>query len=276
MTKTSKVVLAILGVLVLAAVSGWAAAGMRGSGPAEAQGSFLQKIRDAGELRVGVAVAPPMTVEEDGVRGGPNLIPLENLAEEMGVELVTVPADWGDIVAGLQADRFDVAAYLDATLERSMAISFSDPVFDYEAVFLVEADSPYSTTEDLLQDGGAIAVAQGTAYERNLQNLDASLLSLDNIPNAVSALQSGRAIAAVADYPVFQELAQQDENLKIIVPEPSIYAATSNYGLPVDIDPHSRATINIAIANARNSGEMTEAYREVGFIEMDEAGELIK
>ena len=150
MTKTSKITLAVLGVVIVALVGGYLGAGLHGGSPAAAaaggsgEATFLQKIKDRGELRVGVALAPPMTAQQaDGSLGGPNLIPLQELAEELGGTLTPVPADWSNIVAGLQADRYDFAANLDATVERSLAIQFTDPVYEYQGVFVTKADSPY-------------------------------------------------------------------------------------------------------------------------------------
>src|SRR5687768_15484971 len=143
MTKTTKLSLAAIAAVVLALVGGYLGAGFRDSGASASSeaGSWMDDVKERGELRVGVAIAPPMTVEKDGELGGPNLIPLEHLAEELGVKLVPVSATWGNIVAGLQAGRYDVAANLDSTLERAKAIQFSDPVYEYQGVFVVKGDS---------------------------------------------------------------------------------------------------------------------------------------
>ena len=55
-----------------------------------AQGQTIDEIKKRGVLRVGVAISPPHTVElEDGTFGGPNIIPLENLAKALGVKVAT-------------------------------------------------------------------------------------------------------------------------------------------------------------------------------------------
>src|SRR5690606_6896926 len=109
------------------------------------------------------------------------------LADEMGVEVVTVAADWSNLVAGLQADRFDVAAYLDATSERSLAIQFTDPVYTYPGVFIVKADSGLYTTEDVIE-AGTVAVANGTSYEPVIADLGVELVGVDSIPNSITAM----------------------------------------------------------------------------------------
>ena len=71
---------------------------------ADRSGAFLDEVRARGELRVGIAPAPPISgTQPDGTLGGPSVIPLQLLAAELGVELTPVAADWGNIVAGLQA-----------------------------------------------------------------------------------------------------------------------------------------------------------------------------
>lgn len=282
MSKASKIVLAILAVLAVSIAGGYFGSGFRGnsasaSSSGAAQGNFIEEIKKRGELRVGVAIAPPMTVQqEDGTLGGPNLIPLQALAEQLGVKLVPVAAEWKNIVAGLQANRYDFAANLDYTVERSLAIGFTDPVYEYQGVFLVKADSPLKSTEDIIKNGGQITAAQGSAPEKALQGLTSNIMSVDSYSNAISAVNSGRAIAEFADLPTAEAQAQADSSLKIVVPSPEIYSASAAYGVPATIDPRSLQIVNIAIERARKSGELKQAYADVNYVEIDNLGDLLK
>jgi ABC-type amino acid transport substrate-binding protein len=281
MTKTSKIVLAILAVILVSLVGGYLGSGFRGNSASatsgSAQGNFIEEIKDRGELRVGVAIAPPMTVQqEDGTLGGPNLIPLQGLAEQLGVKLVPVAAEWKNIVAGLQANRYDFAANLDYTVERSLAIGFTDPVYEYQGVFVVKADSPFTTVEDLLANGGQITTAQGSSPEKALQGHTTNIMSVDSYSNAISAVQSGRAIAEFTDLPTAESQAQADGTLKILVPEPELYSASAAYGVPATIDPRSLQIVNIAIERAQKSGQLSQAYAKVGYVEIDNLGDLRK
>lgn len=279
MSKASKYIIAVVAIIAIAIGAGYLGSGLRGGGGGGGEaggnnGAWLQKIRDAGELRVGVASAPPMTGEqEDGTMGGPNILPLEQLAEEMGVELVTVAGDWSNLVAGLQADRFDVAAYLDATKERSLAIQFTDPVYTYPGVFIVQADSGLYTTEDVIE-AGTVAVANGTSYEPVVAALGVELVGVDSIPNSITAMAAGRAEAAFADLPTAADAAQNDESIKIIVPDPAIFISDSNYGVNEDIDARSMNVLNIAIKQSQNDGSFAAAIAEAGILEVDTLGDL--
>jgi ABC-type amino acid transport substrate-binding protein len=279
MTKTTKISLAVIGALVLALAGGYLGAGIRGdsaSASSAEAGSWMQDVQDRGELRVGVAIAPPMTIEKDGELGGPNLIPLQHLADALGVDLVTVPADWDNIVAGLQAGRYDVAANLDSTLERAKAIQFSDPVYEYQGVFVVKADSAYASGQEIIESGENVATPAGTAPAAAAKAAGATLLELTDYTNALQAVQADRAVAVFADLPTAESQAQADPSFKIIVPDPAIYAATANYGVPTDIDARSLELINIAIRGANLSGEMERAYVEQNYLPIDQLGDLEK
>jgi polar amino acid transport system substrate-binding protein len=217
------------------------------------------------------------TTLPDGTLGGPNLIPLQELATELGVKLTPVPADWSNIVAGLQADRYDFAANLDATVERSLAIQFTIPVYEYQGVFVVKADSPYRTSADLLGSGQPLVAAQGSAPEAALKNLGVNVQSIDNYTNAIATVQAGRVAAEFTDLPTAEAQAQADPTLRIIVPDPAIYSATANYGVPNTADPWSLQTVNIAIQRAKDSGRLTQAYKDVNYFDIDNLpAELVK
>jgi polar amino acid transport system substrate-binding protein len=217
-----------------------------------------------------------MEEDENGVAGGPMTLPMQQLADELGVKYVPVSTTWANIVAGLQADRYDVAAYLDNTLERATAIQFSDPVLTYQGVFVVKADSPHSTSEDLLSSKAKLAIAQGTAYGDRLKALSDNVLELDTIPNGLAALKADRAEALFVDLPTAEGAAASDENLKIIVPDPVIYQSGSGYGVADDIDPRSLQLINIAVRDAQDYGDLSIAFNEVGFREVEDLGEWLK
>jgi ABC-type amino acid transport substrate-binding protein len=280
--KTNRTILAIIGVVVLALAAGFLGSAIRGGSSASAaseasspNGAWIEKIKDQGELRVGIASAPPMTAEQpDGTMGGPNVLPLQKLADELGVKFTPVAAEWSKMVSGLQADRFDVAAYLDSTSERSLAIQFTDPVYTYEGVFLVRGDSGLTNVDDILAAGQPIALASGTSYEPAIEGLGAELMTTESIPNAVTAMAAGRAVAVFADLPTLADAAQKDPSLKIVAPAPAIYVQDSNYGVNADIDARSLQVLNNAIQGAKNDGSLARAFSEAGIVEVDTLGDL--
>lgn len=278
MHKATKISLVVIAGLVLALMGGYLGAGVRGdsSSSTAATGAWADEIKERGELRVGVAIAPPMTVEKDGKLGGPNLIPLRHLADALGVELKPVAATWANIVAGLQAGRYDVAANLDSTLERAVAIQFSEPVYEYQGVFVVKDASPYRTSEQIISSGKPVATAAGSAPSKAVADAGAKVLELTDYTNALQAVQADRAIAVFTDLPTAEAQAQSDPAYKIVVPDPSVYAASASYGLPADIDARSLELVNVAIRSAVLSGEMDRAYVANDYRPIDQLGALQK
>ncbi|WP_046456780.1 MULTISPECIES: transporter substrate-binding domain-containing protein [unclassified Leucobacter] len=278
MSTASKRILAVLGVLVLAVAAGFLGATMRGGGgggsAAADNGAWIAKIKKQGELRVGIASAPPMTAEQsDGKMGGPNVLPLQKLAKQMGVKFTPVAAEWSKMVSGLQADRFDVAAYLDSTSERSLAIQFTDPVYTYEGAFIVSADSGLKSVDDIVKSKQPIALAGGTSYEPAIKALGSELLTTESIPNAVTATKAGRAAAAFADLPTLADAAKKDPSLKIVL-APGVFFQDSNYGVNANIDARSLQVLNIAVRSAQNDGSLKAAFDRAGIVSADNLGDL--
>jgi len=152
LTKQSRYTFYVVGVLVLACLAGYFGGKVGSDGDStqtvassgdSAKASWVDKIKKAGVLRVGCADAPPtIIVKTAGTCTGADLVPLESLADDLGVKIKTVATTWQNIVAGLQADKYDVAADLDQTVERSLAISFTHGSWSYPGVFLAERVRP--------------------------------------------------------------------------------------------------------------------------------------
>lgn len=240
-------------------------------------GQFLRDIQKRGELRVGVAIAAPMTVIlPDGTYGGPNLIPLENLANELGVPLVTVPTTWNSIIPGLLAGQYDFAANLDKTERRSKAIDFTVPVYNYQGVFVIKADAPQNSSAEILATDQPVATVAGNAPEGALRDAGGNIVSFDSTSNAIQAVIADRTVAEFVDLPAAEAQVQQDPSLKIIVPDPPIYDAQCNYGIVKQVDAQSRERVDAAIQAARADGTLTDAMAEVGYFEIDQLGSMQK
>jgi ABC-type amino acid transport substrate-binding protein len=192
----------------------------------------------------------------------------------LGVKFTAVPAEWASLVSGLQADQFDLAAYLDATPARSLAIQFTDPVYTYEGVWIVKGDSGLKNTEDILA-AGPIALANGTSYFPVIQALGPKdIVGTESIPDSIAAMAAGRAVAAFGDLPTLADAASKNPDLKIVVPTPALFVQDSNYGVNQDVDARSMNVLNIAIRTAQNNGTLGAAFDKAGIITIDTLGDL--
>ncbi|WP_149823681.1 transporter substrate-binding domain-containing protein [Streptomyces tailanensis] len=284
LTKQSRYTFYVVGVLILAWLAGYfgGKAGSDGgsttttaAAASTSKAAWIDKIKRAGVLRIGCADAPPtVVVKSDGTCAGPDLIPLENLAEGLGVKVKTVATTWQNIVAGLQADKYDVAADLDQTVERSLAIRFTNPSWSYPGVFLVERSSSYTTSKQILDANKPIATSQGTAMDAALQKAEAKELRVDTFQNAAAGVKAGKAIAVFADLGTAVDMATKDKSLGIIVPDPAILVNHVAYGVPAGIDARSMEIVNVAIDNSVASGEIARSFAEAGYRDVDALGDL--
>ncbi len=282
MTKPSKIGFSVIGALIVALLAGFAGGHMAGGGGGGSTGgtdvsqaTWIQKIQKAHVLRVGCADSPPtINVKSDGTCTGPDLIPMQDLADELGVPMKTVATTWQSIVAGLQADRYDVAADLDQTVERGLSIQFTNSSWNYPGVFLLPKDTKLTTADKILKSGKPIATAQGTALDAALQAIKAKELRVDTYQNALSAVQAGRAVALFADLGTAVDMANKQKDYGIVVPNPAIFVHYVAYGVPANTDPRSLQIINIAIDNAVASGTISRAFAAAGYKDLDQLGSL--
>lgn len=284
LTKQSRYTFYVLGLLLLSLIAGYVG-GRSGSDGGSSQtvassgssseAAWIEKIKKAGVLRIGCADAPPtIVVKSDGTCTGPDLIPLQNLADGIGVKVKTVATTWQNIVAGLQANKYDVAADLDQTVERSLAIRFTNPSWSYPGVFLVERDSDFTTSKQILDSGKAIATSQGTAADTALQRAKAEELRVDTFQNALSGVKAGRAVAVFADLGTAVDMANKDKSVGIVVPDPALLVNHVAYGVPADIDARSMEIVNVAIDNSVASGEIERSFADAGYRDVDNLGDL--
>jgi polar amino acid transport system substrate-binding protein len=273
-TKESKIGFGVIGVLVAALVIGYfggrwgggSSSGKGGGGGTDvSQATWVNKIKKSGQLRVGCADSPPTTVVAANVCSGPDLIPLQELATELGVKMVPVTTTFQSMVAGLQADRWDVAANLDQTVQRGLAIQFSNPSWSYPGVFVLPKSTPLKTAAEIQKASKPVATSQGTALDAALQSAKYPELRVDTYENATAALQSGRASSVFTDLGTAENIVAKNLNFGILIPNPPLFVHHVAYGLPAGIDPRSLQIVNIAVDNAVASGEIDRAFAAAGY-----------
>ncbi|MDE3027613.1 MAG: transporter substrate-binding domain-containing protein, partial [Paracoccaceae bacterium] len=96
------------------------------AGAAHADG-YWQKVQAAGVLRCGAAVAPPYVMRDPatGAYSGFFADLCREFADTLKVKPQFVDTTWDNIVAGLQAGKWDMSLALNRTPARAMAINFS-------------------------------------------------------------------------------------------------------------------------------------------------------
>ena len=192
---------------------------------AQAPANSLQRIRDRGELRVGVAPGEPWffkdqrTNEWHGIGWGVAVA----LAKELNIKPVAVETTWGNAVAGLQADQFDVMFVLDATPQRALAVDFpTQPMFYYAQGVLVRDGLTVAKWEDLNKPEVRVGVVLGTAPDRDVTGRlpNAKIERFPTGDETAAAFQAGRVDAISLFHPALVMLRNRVKKGTVLLPTP--------------------------------------------------------
>ena len=137
--------------------------------------SMLDTIRKNGVIRIGVAADPPYTLQDKSGHWYSFVPSIDMmLAKALGVKAQFVPTTWTVIVAGLQANKYDIiGTSIYDTPEREKAIAFSVP-YSYGGtsyVGLKETMRRFKSVKDLNNPKVTIALITGTAEDQVTRRL---------------------------------------------------------------------------------------------------------
>lgn len=224
-----------------AAAAALAVAGLVQSAAAQEKESLWSDALERGTLRVGVAEAPPHLVRDPktGEWSGFFLDVMEGYGDAIGVEIEVVETTWGNMVAGLQAGKWDISSALNRNPQRAMAINFSQPIWNYEIGLLHDTRNPKITAEmtslaDFDKEGITIAVMQGAAGDLSItpQVKHAKIIRLDGANEGRLAIISKRADVFATDSDIHRvTILQNPDWATQILPQPAIAKQGVAYGL---------------------------------------------
>ena len=192
---------------------------------ASAQSTWDQ-IKETKTIRVGCAPSEPWYYRDpktgmwSGI--GPGIADL--LAKELQVEWECVETTWGNAVAGLQANQFDMVVALDATPQRALAIDFATGTLLYYAVgIMVPIDSATETWAELNTPEKSVSVALGTSNDRAITGLlpNANIVRSKTYAEALASYFAGRvdAVGGSAQSLAFTAREQLGAH-KVVIPKP--------------------------------------------------------
>lgn len=138
---------------------------------------------------------------------------LEAVLGQMGIKVQSaVATDWGALIPGLKAGRYDVvAAGMFITPARCAEVAFSEPTFGIRATLVVPAGNPKGIAryEDILEKGATLAAVSGTAQVAAALELGIErdkVQEYPDAPTALAAVKAGRADAFGVDAPSARQI----------------------------------------------------------------------
>jgi len=176
-----------------------------GEAPEESGKSTLEQLREHGVVRVGYANEAPYAYQnpQSGELAGEAPVIIREVMQRLGVKKVEgVLTEWGSLIPGLKAGRFDViAAGMYITPERCKEIGFTNPTYGIGEGFIVAAGNPLNLHSygDVAANEevrlGAVAGTVEVGYAKALGVPRERIVILPDNPAAVAAVQAGRADA---------------------------------------------------------------------------------
>ena len=205
--------------------------GAPGSVPGGPEGeSTLDQIRRTGVVRVGYANEAPYAYMDSSAGELTGEAPeiLRVLMNRMGVDEVEgVLTEFGSLIPGLKAKRFDViAAGMYITPERCKQIAFSNPSYTIGEAFVVKAGNPlglHSYDDVAKHEAATLGVVAGTVergYARETLIPDDRVIVFPDPPSALAGVVAGRVDAYAGTSLTIQDLMNKSGNGKLERAEP--------------------------------------------------------
>lgn len=228
------------------------------------QAQTLQKIKQSGELKIGVAAGDPWYFRDpvSGQWTGVGVLVGEQIGKAMGVKTVPVETTWGNSVAALQSGQIDVMFVLDATEERKRAIDFpATPLLWYAQGVLAKDGLAAKNWDDLNKPDVRIGVALGTATDRDLSKRlpNAKIERFTNTDETVAAFNAGRVDAIAFYHSVLAIAYSKIKKGSVQVPKPVVAIATSA-GVRKEQDPGFRELLDQQFKKMYDSGQTQALY----------------
>ena len=111
---------------------------------------LLESLKQSGTITVGFAGEAPYSFEENGQLTGATVALHREIFKNLGIDDVEgVNTDFGALIPGLQANRFDaVSAGMSILPQRCEQAAFGDPEFNYTTALMVPSGNPANLSED--------------------------------------------------------------------------------------------------------------------------------
>jgi polar amino acid transport system substrate-binding protein len=240
-------------------------------------GPLMDRIEAGEPIRIGFANEIPFAYpgEDGSPKGFVNAYTLGVLAK-MGYENIEpVQTEWGGLIPGLNAGRFDiVTGGMNILASRCENIAFSEPIARIGDAFIVAPGNPkeIGNYEDIEESGATMVTGAGYS---NIEAAKAAGVSDDNIMQVpgpteiLAAVRSGRADAGAGTYFTTKQLADSSGGAVEVTDPAAMPEDTINWagiGFRKD-DQDFLEKFNEAQKEYLGSEEMLEAVAEYGYDE---------
>ncbi|MER8778920.1 ectoine/hydroxyectoine ABC transporter substrate-binding protein EhuB [Mesorhizobium sp. M0977] len=188
--------------------------------------SLLDKIKNGETIRIGYSNDAPWAYpgENNEALGLDNAIVLEVLKKLGASKVESVVTEWGSLIPGLQADRFDlITDGMYILPERCRNVLFTQPIASIPAAIVVLKGNPKGlhSFEDLHNKGVTFVTGAGYRAVKIAKDVgipDEKIMQVAGNPEIVQAIKAGRADAGAGDYLGMKKAISSEDGLEIADP----------------------------------------------------------
>jgi polar amino acid transport system substrate-binding protein len=246
-------------------------------------GPLSERIASGEPIRIGFSNVPIWGYpDENGeARGFVNEIALGILAQMGYTDVETSVTDWGGLIPGLQANRYDIiTGGLYILNSRCQNIAFSEPIAQTGDAFIVPAGNPngIETFVDIREGGFTMVTGAGynTVESARREGLDdAQIMQVPGPSEILAAVRAGRADAGGMTYFEANHFAETYDDIDVTDPA-ALPDWTLNYvgiGFRFE-DADFMAEFNQALAEFIGSDAMMETVAEYGYVPSNLPGDV--
>ena len=249
-------------------------AGLAGLTGMPAVAADLDQLKEQGFARIAIANEPPWTMVTTGgeVSGAaPDLA--RAVLNKMGIkEIVASVSEYGAMIPGVQARRFDmVAAGLFIKPERCEAVLFSQPDLCDAESFMIKAGNPLNLKSfaDVASSGAKIGVVGGGTEEKLAIEAGVDRANIVVVPDPQSGaklLQDGRIDVYALPVLSISDLLKkaEDPSLAMFAPVESTPIFCAGVAFRKQ-DGALRDAYDVALAEIKASGEFAAIIEPYGY-----------
>ena len=232
--------------------------------PMEGKSALVDQIKENGEMKVGVAIAPPWLGQDPntGQYFGAAFEIGQRIAMELGVDITPVSSGWDVIIAGIQGNQFELAiAPLFATEKRRKVVDFVNWT-EAGTCYIVLKDSPIMNYDDMNQPGVRIGTYTGTGTEHGIveKYTEATIESIVQQVSGAHRIEdvlTGRIDVAPIDDALAFVMAAEYPEIRIIPESPEHCINNSDIPFPIGMafnygDPEFKAMLEAIVADMQD------------------------
>lgn len=228
-----------------------------------AQADSLDKIKEAGTIRVAVAMGVPMFSYANAKMEpeGSDIATAQQLAKDLGVKLELVQITNAARVPTIQTGKADIAiANLSITPERAKVIDFSIPYASLQTIVAAPKDVKIKDYADL--KGVTIGVTRATVNDADISKnaADANIRRYEDDATLVTAAVTGQVQAISSQWP---NVAEANKKLKAKPYETKFVQHEFMLGIALpQNNPELKTWLNKWIKTNLENGNLNKIYKQ--------------